>query len=256
MELLKALADKLGTVATEKAVLEALDGLCELRAVCASAHGHDSNSSIKVILKSTVSDADVRAKFGPLLKALGVEDPDAALDKVGDLMTQSEELKKVAPELSALRKKSEETEAAAEGEDVEAAMASMGIAAKSEHYEGIKLAVAHYRKTNKREDFFKKYPKAEEHRNYLTRSISTTTASTGTGSADAPRVVAASRSSEGAPPAGSIDVGAYSGGNIMLKTCDFVRASVQGAQSWTWDKVHEHASALVRSKKVHIGATA
>ncbi len=253
MELLKALADKLGTVATEKAVLEALDGLCELRAVCASAHGHDSNSSIKVILKSTVSDADVRAKFGPLLKALGVEDPDAALDKVGDLMTQSEELKKVAPELSALRKKTEETEAASEGEDVEAAMASMGIAAKSEHYEGIKLAVAHYRKSNKREDFFKKYPKAEEHRTYLTRSISAGGPAVGT--SDDPKVVAASRSVE-TPPAGSIDVSAYSGGNIMLKTCDFVKASVQGAQTWTWDKVHEHASALVRGKKVHVGATA
>lgn len=251
MELLKALADKLGVVATEKAVLEALDGLCELRAVCASASGHDGNASIKVILKSTVSDADVRAKFGPLLKALGVEDPDAALDKVGDLMTQSEELKKVAPELSALRKKSEESEAAAEGEDVEAAMASMGIAAKSEHYEGIKLAVAHYRKSNKREDFFKKYPKAEEHRTYLTRSISSAAPAVGT--SDEPRRVAASRSEE-TPVAGSIDVSAYSGGNIMLKTCDFVRASVQGATNWPWDKVHEHASALVRGKKVFISA--
>lgn len=245
MEFLKTLADKLGTVASEKAVLEALDGLCELRAVCASRGGHDANTSIKVILKSTMSDSDVRTKFVPLLKALGVEDPDAALDKVGDLMTQSEELKKVAPELAALRKKGEEAEAASQTEDVDAAMASMNIASGSEHYEGIKLAVSHYRKTNSREDFLKKYPKAEEHRGYLTRSVSTSTVG------DDPKKVAASRSNGGDnTPKDAIDVSAFSGANLMLKTCEFVRASVTGAQAWPWDKVHEHASALVRSKKV------
>jgi hypothetical protein len=255
MEFLKALAEKLGVVATEKAVLDALDGHTELRAVVASAHGLDSNSSMKVILKAQVSDTDVRAKFVPLLKALGVEDPDAALDKVGDLMTQSEELKKVAPELAALRKKSEEGEAAAESEDVEAAMASMGIAAGSEHYEGIKLAVAHYRKTNKRDAFLAKYPKVEEHRAYLQRSISATVAG------DDPKKVAASRAGSGAGPKSetpkdSVDVSAFTGVNLMMKSCEFVRASVTGATNWPWDKVHSYASALVRSKKVHMGEAA
>ncbi len=247
MEILKTLADKLGTVATEAAVLEAVDGLTQLRAVCASAQGHDSNTNLKVILKTQISDADVRAKFVPLLKALGVEDPDAALDKVGDLMTQSEELKKVAPELAALRKAGEAAEEQAQGEDVEAAMASMGIASNSEHYEGIKLAVSHYRKSNKREDFYKKYPKAEAANAHLTRTISATTTTT----SDDPKKVAASRAAgTGDAPKDAIDIGAYSGANLMMKACGFVQASVAGAQSWPWAKVHEHASALVRSKKV------
>lgn len=251
MSFLKALADKLGVIAQEQAVLEALDGLVELRAIVASARGLDSTASTKVICKAAMTDNEVRAKFGPLLKALGVEDPDAALDKVGDLMTQSEELKKVAPELSALRKKAEEAEAEVADTDVEAAMASMSIAKTSEHYEGIKLAVTHYRKANTREDFFKKYPKAEANRAHLTRTISG-----GTSAGDDPAKVAASRTTTTETPKDAVDVSAFSGSNLMLKTCEFVRASVQGAQSWPWDKVHEHASALVRSKKVHMGKAA
>ena len=48
----------------------------------------------------------------------------------------------------------------------------------------------------------------------------------------------------------AIDISHHNGANLMLKACDFVRCSVQGADKWEWSKVHEHASALVRSKRV------
>ena len=248
---LKALADKLGVVAQEQAVLEALTGLCELRAIVASALGLENTTSIKVICKASITDTEVRAKYSTLFKALGVENPDAALDKVADLMTQSEELKKVAPELAVLKKKVEESEAEVAEEDVEAAMASLGISNDSANYEGIKLAVAHYRKGNSRDDFFKKYPKAEESRTYLTRSISTQTPAPAPKKGAPATRVEASRGDE--VPKDSVDITAYSGANLMLKACEFVKLSVSGAQSWPWAKVHEHASALVRCKKVHMG---
>ena len=253
MTFLNQIADKLGTVATEAAVLEAIDGHTELRGLVASKFDLGATANLKVICKAEMTDKGVRDKYGPLLKALGVEDPDAALNKLGDLMTQSEELKKIAPELSALRKQAEAAEGEVADADVEGAMASMSIAKESEHYEGIKLAVAHYRKTNSREDFYKKYPKAEaasatSRREYLSRNISGGEQTVARGSGET-KVVASKE-----VPAGAIDVTAYSGSNLMMKTCDFVKASVTGAGSWSWDKVHEHASALVKSKRVHMSA--
>jgi hypothetical protein len=130
-------------------------------------------------------------------------------------------------------------------------MASLGISNDSANYEGIKLAVAHYRKGNSRDDFFKKYPKAEESRTYLTRSISTPTPAPAPKKGAPVTRVEASRGDE--IPKDAVDISAYSGANLMLKACEFVKLSVSGAQSWPWSKVHEHASALVRCKKVHMG---
>ena len=243
-EMLKALAEKLGLQPNEAAVLEEVDKLLELRTVTASALGLSATSSTKVICKAQMSNEEVRAKFSPVLQALGVEDADAALDKVAQLMTDSEELKKAAPELASLRIKQEETEAQEAEADVEEAMASMGIAKDAANYNGIRLAVEHYRKNHKRDEFFERYPKAKPGQSYLTRSVSGQSAS----EADDPTKVAASRDTESG--ADVIDVSAYKGDVLLAKTIDYVKSSVSGAANWSWDKLHEHATNLVRHKKV------
>lgn len=245
MELQKVIAEKLGVVAKPEVIVEALDQLLELRNAAAEKVGLDKNAALKVVLKATLDDSGVRAKYVPLLQALGVEDPDAALDKVAKLMQESAELAKVAPEFASLKQRMAEVEQAEEEEEIEAAVSSTGVAATSEHYEGIKVALSALRKSNK-EEFYKRYPKEKLKASRsvpqrTSKEVTTlTTQTTKANPAESPNGGAG----------GKIDVSGYKGANTILRTCEFVRATVQGADKWDWGQVHQHATALVRSGQV------
>lgn len=243
MDLLKILSEKLGVVAKPEVVAECVDQLAQLRVVAAKKVGLDKNASIKVVLEANEDDEAVRAKYVPLLQALGVEDPDAALDKVAKLMQESEELKAVAPEFAALKQRIAEVDQAEEEEEVEAAVSSTGVAATSEHYEGLKVALSHLRKYNK-DEFYRRYPKEKLKALRSVRSAKEVTTLTTQITKTNPTL------SPNGGIGGKIDVSGYRGANTILRTCEFVRATVQGADRWDWDQVHQHATALVRSGQV------
>ena len=253
MELLKVLAEKFGVVAKPEDVIAAADQLLELRGAAAKNVGLESNSATRIILKATLDDAGVRAKYAAILGALGIEDPEAALDKIASLMAESAKLAEMAPEFAQLKQRQVEAEEQAVEEEVEAAVASTGVAASSTHYEGLKLALTALRKADPAK-FAEKYPKQllDKGRTVLGRVADPKTLTT--------KLTATSTTGKGAPagaPAGGpsaaggqIDVSVYPGANTMLRTCEFVKCSVQGAKDWPWEKVHEHASRLVRSGAV------
>lgn len=252
MDLLKVLSEKLGVVAKPEVVAECVDALLQLQHAAAKNVGLENTASTKVVLKATLDDSAVRAKYGPVLSALGVEDPDAAMDKIAKLMQESEELKSVAPEFASLKQRMAEIEEQEEEEEVEAAAASAGVTASSEHYEGLKVALSHLRKNN-RDEFAKRYPKEKLDKGRAalgrlggadtSRLTSMTTATTVTAS----KAGATGGSPDTTQPAGQIDVSTYQGANTILRTCSYVKASVQGAKDWSWERVHEHATKLVKS---------
>ena len=243
MELLKVLAEKLGVVAKDDAVTEALQGLLELRSKIADRVGLEVTASTKVVLKATLDDAAVRAKFGPVLAALGVEDPEAALDKIAGLLSDSAKLTEAAPEFAALKVRVDEMDAAEADADVEAAVASAGIAASSEHYAGFKVALTSLR-VNNRDEFNRKYPadkliKARTSMSALPIDAAVLTSK-----------ITTSTQASAASSAGAINVSNYPGANKMLRTTEYIRCSIQGADKWDWSRIHEHASKLVRSGQV------
>lgn len=253
MEILKTLASKFGVVATPEAILEAADQLTEVRTTLSKTLKLSGNVANAVLLKAVLDDATVRAKYVPLLSALGVEDPDAALDKIAKMMTDSAKLAEITPEFSALKSKEAESEQAVADEEVETAVASAGVTASSEHYEGLKIALSTLRKTD-RKAFDMKYPKEKLD---ATRKALGKTTSAGTTKVDAAKLtskIAATDNQASGAAAGStggaIDVSQYEGANQVLRTCSYVKASVNGAKDWSWDKVHAHACDLVRSKAV------
>lgn len=253
MEILKTLASKFGVVATPEAILEAADQLTEVRTTLTKSFKLSANAANSVLLKAVLDDATVRAKYVPLLSALGVEDPDAALDKIAKMMTDSAKLAEITPEFSALKSKEAESEQAVADEEVETAVASAGVTASSEHYEGLKIALSTLRKTD-RKSFDLKYPKEKLDATRKTLGKSVAAGSTKVDAAKLTSKIAATGNQESGAAAGAsgggIDVSQYEGANLVLKTCAYVTASVPGAKDWSWDKTHQHACTLVRSKAV------
>jgi len=256
MELIKALASKFGVVATPDAILEAADHLVELRSTVSKQIGLSATAANSVLLKAVLDDASVRAKYVPLLSALGVENPDAALDKIATMMADSAKLAEISPEFSALKAKAAEGEQAVADEEVETAVASTGVTASSEHYDGLKIALSTLRKTD-RKAFDAKYPKEklDATRAALASKSATSTVSAAVNAALLTTKVAATNN-QAAPAAGGggqgglIDVSSYEGPNKIMRTCSFIRSTVAGAKDWTHDRVHKQAVELCRSGSV------
>lgn len=247
MTILNVLAEKFGVVPKDEAVIEAVDQLLELRGAAAEALGLTKASATRIVLKATLDDASVRAKYGPILSALDVQDPDAALDKIAKLMEESAKLTEMAPEFASLKQRQLEDDEKEMDEEVEAAVASAGVSATSEHYGGLKIALSTLRKNNA-EEFAKRYPKEklDKGRQLLGKAVSQ--------GADpnllTTKITAGGKGGNTPSPGNAIDVSAFEGANPILKTCNYVRASVQGADKWGWDQVHQHAVNLVRSGRV------
>lgn len=257
MDLLKLLAEKFGVVATQENVVAAVDQLIELRKEAAKAVGLEASSATKVVLKATVDDTSVRAKYGPILSALGVDDPDGAMDKIATMMQESAKLAELTPEFTALKARMDEIEESEQGEEVEAAVASTGVAASSEHHEGLKVALTHLRKTNP-EEFNKRYPKTvlDKGRATLGRA----------GSVDpkvlTTKVVATSTQQTAeaggvnTTASGAIDVSPYQGPNRIMRTMAWLCANDKRFQGRTLETLKElHQSChFTASRMVSSGA--
>ena len=250
MEILKSLASKFGVVATPEAVSEAADQLTEVRTTLTKVLNLSGTVANSVLLKAVADDATVRAKYVPLLSALGVENPDAALDKIAKMMADSAKLAEISPEFAALKAKEAENETAVADEEVETAVASTGVTSASAHYQGLKLALTALRK-NDPATFAIQYPKdkLEETRKMLGKAVIP-----GAKKVDAAKLsskIAATDDQQSSTQAGgAIDVSQFEGANKVLRTCSYIRASVSGAKDWSWDKVHEQACKLVSSNSV------
>jgi hypothetical protein len=230
MAILKLLAEKLGVVENEEAVLGAVTELSALREAFATHIGLSATASSKVILKAAPDDASVRTKFGSILPMLGVEDVDAAMDKIAEVLAQAEELKTVAPELAALKKKEEEREEVEADEDVDAVLNSMNATGN----EGLRLALSHLRKS-KPEEFAATYPKADlEKTKQLTRKVAAGTEKPGVenGSGDA------------------IDLSAFAGRNRVEQAISLLSAQQAGFKDLSWEDKNKRANTFLATGKV------
>lgn len=122
-EFIKVLASLLGVRQSEDAVLAAVKDGVQLRSGMVEAFGLNRDG-LEIILAAGKEGAQAREQLLGLFGALGIEDPDAAADKIAEVMQSAATLKEVMPELEGLRvekKKMEETVAEA---DVDAAIAA------------------------------------------------------------------------------------------------------------------------------------
>lgn len=129
MELVKALASALGVRENEESILGAVKEVAELRdqLVQTLALSRDGN---KVILAAAEEGKTAREKLSGLLEALGVEDADAALNKLATTLEQARKLNEVMPELEQLKVEKIKAEEAAIEADVDAAIAASRLDSK------------------------------------------------------------------------------------------------------------------------------
>jgi hypothetical protein len=225
MDLLKVIAESLGVVADAETVKDAVTELVTLRNAAAKAVGLEQTAATKVVLKATVDNDGVRAKYRAILAALGVEDPDGAMDRIAELIGQSEELKKAAPELAALRKAQAQSEEEEIEKEVEETMASRGWTD-----EGLKVALTHLRK-NDPKTFAEKYPKTVKPPASAAHLTS--------------KIVPADKSGSG-----KIDLSRYEGRNRTEQAIAFIKANDKDAAQLTWEQLNERAWLLIRSGQV------
>ena len=99
MEFLKKLAEILGVKATEREVEEAVNDAVELRKGLSTTlkAAKTTTKSLLEAAEEVVSDALSSADgLKTVLRVVGVEDADAAIEKITDLLAQAAELKEAA----------------------------------------------------------------------------------------------------------------------------------------------------------------
>jgi hypothetical protein len=133
MNILKLLADKLGTKESEAEVAIA----------------------IETLLGRLSSAEKAQKTLETLATAMGLEDASSAVASVTSLISKAAELEKALPELESLRKMAAKLEEEEEEEEVEEAMASRNL-----DDAGVKLAMLTLRRSDK-EGFRKQFPKVD-----------------------------------------------------------------------------------------------
>jgi hypothetical protein len=129
-DLIKILSELLGTRENQEAVIAEVKDAIALRrrAVEITKCAKDANDDILDAVEDAVKGAaGARDKLKALASALGVEDPDAAVARIADLMNESAKLKELMPELEQLRQKAAEDAEREIESDVDEAMTSRNI---------------------------------------------------------------------------------------------------------------------------------
>ena len=264
MSILKIIATRLGVQETEAAATQALEGLFTLRTTLAKLVGAPEHATDKVLLDAASGAGDARTKLGALLAALGIEDSGAAVEKIAGLMKQASELEAAMPELKSLREAAAATEDKAAEADVEKVASSMNLGDA-----GIKLALTMMRKADKKA-FQAQYATVlakpaeaastvQPGHAYLTTTLSgaaggaertVTTNQDGSVALSAPGV-----GKGGAPTGGKvrIDLTNHAGANRTLKLHSHIRATVTGADKWTFEQMMQHGIELARTAEI-VGA--
>ncbi len=193
------------------------------------------------------SGADAKSKLGALLGALGMENPDEAVNRVAQLMKSAADLERLMPELASLKESAEKAEAETAEQDVSEVMATRGFP------ESTKPALLHFRRSSP-EKWSKEYPRLTEAERKLLAPIATTA-----GRESTPITTART---EDAPPgtrtAGSAtlaEIRAFAGETDVEKAMNLVRKRAkENDEEITFDEVHSRAVALTRAAKA--GASA
>jgi hypothetical protein len=202
----------------------------------------DTDDAIVESLTETVSEQiSARDKLAALAKALGVKDPDDAVEKIASLMDEAKKLAEVMPELDQLRADAAKVEEQTIENDVEQAMASRNID------EDFKEALLLLRR-EKPEKFAEKYPKipATPPINQNLKLDIATTSSGGQKPID-PRFLTRVGIDHGG--GGSIDLGQYPGHNTTERAMSFIKLE-RGGSEMTYDQVFDAAVNLKKQPGV------
>lgn len=236
-EFIKKLSAMLGVLATENEVLEAIRDGVELRKQAAEKLSLRKKSTEEIVLAAGEA-MGAKEKLGALLTALGVEDPEAGVAQIVDLISKADQLKTVMPELEGLRADAAAAEDAQAEADVEEAMASRKLP------ENMKPALVLFRK-EKPKEFAEQFPRITAAQAALTANVATT--ATG-----APKRVAASvqgGSSEPQRPEGAVDISGFAGASTTSKAVEYVKANKLAGD--VYDDQFKLARRLVREGRLY-----
>ncbi len=168
-ELIKVLASLLGVRENEAAIKSAATELAQLRDSLTLAMGL-SRDGANIILAAAKDGVDAKARLTGILEALGVSDPDAALNKIATQIESSAKLLEVMPELEGLQASAKEVEETAIESDVDQAIAA-GHAGKN-----MRGALLLQRRTDPKE-FAEAFPKVKAStqgtKQHLLRAVAT-----------------------------------------------------------------------------------
>lgn len=217
MQLVAILASLFGCIATEQAVREHVESLHTFRLSLAKKLGLSPNIAYAALLEAS-DGADVRAKLGALLKAVGVENSDEAVTRVAEMMAKAQQLETLMPELSSLREQAMKTEEDAATKDVEEAMASYNLP------DAVKDALVLMRKgKDGKKIFAEKFPKK------TAEQVAAEAAAVGTPASGLPALLAHTIAST--PKGGERRVVADSDGRVTLERLGAGPASGAGNQA-------------------------
>ena len=233
MELLKVLAGRLGVREADAAIEAAIVELTGMRDSIQKLVGAESDST-PVLLDAVEKSISARAKLTALLKAMGVSDADAAVNRIAELMQQAKELAGVMPELSSLRSRIQKSEEAAAELDVDSVIASRGYGPE------IRDALLLLRTSNA-EKFAASYPKQQAGDDKLLASVVVTPKLQGS---------LQSKVSVKAGQPNVINLAIYPGINSTERAMACIRATVNGSDSWSHEDVFVAACNLKKQPNV------
>lgn len=249
MELLKTLASKLGVRELDDAVIAAVEDLIALRAGAHTALSA-SKDTTSVLLEEAANAVSGREKLTALVKALGVEDPDAAVERVAKLIEQSNQLTSVMPELENLKAKVAAQEDAQAEADVSQVMSARNLSAD------MKEALLLYRKTDpeKFAETYKPVPPELLSPAVVTPSgVELSPPSTGGFqlSPDKSGVTFKPGQSQPLPIQSEIiNLAAYRGRNVTERAISYIKAAQPGADKMTLEQLFPAACQLKKQPNV------
>lgn len=233
MELLKVLAGKLGVREGDDAVVKAVEAsialVDKLRKLLSPDGGTDT-----ALLEAAEETVSAREKLSTVFKALGVEDVDIAVEKVAELIEQSDALKKAMPELEGLKAKQEKAEEELAEADVAAVMSERKFP------EEIKDALLLMR-TSTPEKFAEKYPRAPEGSGNVTQSVVVTPSG---------QEINLGKWKPAQFGGDAVDLTNYRGINPTDKAMNYLRDHVEGAKDWDHDTLWKAACDFKRQPHV------
>jgi hypothetical protein len=234
----------------------------------------DDEAVEKRLLAEMAGADQAVATLKAILGAIGVQDAEAAVKRVADMMRASKQLEEAMPQLAALAEMQVGEEEKKAEEEVQAAMQAhrMPDVAKAAllHLRRGGVALDHklaasnpeafrsawQARQKARETFAKEYPTIDASKVYLTRSLATTpddgvvspVLRSIRGGADGG--VSLSRESKpGAAKTSAItELDQYAGRNTIEKAMSFIRAE-RGGDRMSLEQLHEQACKLVRGMK-------
>lgn len=251
MELLKTLAGTLGVRESDAEVKAAVEDLVALRAGAKQELSLE-NDSTRIVLESIRKATNAKERLSAFVKSLGVEDPDAAVEKVAELLGHSKTLTDVMPELKNLRTKVQEQEAASAAKEVEEVIASRS------YDPSMRDALLLFRMSEPAK-FAERYAVKPEDKprkqDLIPDVLMNSFVVTPSGVQFRPQVsqqVAMSNPSKDKIQMGAdvINLADYPGVNPTERAMSYVRSTIHGADKWTHDQVWTKAMHLKRLPNV------